>query len=383
METGANNMKIIFLAGTRPEAIKMAPVVRHFKEQGQGFQSLLCSTGQHKEMLAQAFLDFELTPDMDLAVMQPGQTLASLSAALFVAVDAMLEREKPDWIMVQGDTTTVMVASLCAFYRGVKVGHVEAGLRSHDRFHPFPEEINRRVAGLVADHHFPPTEGDRANLLREGTPDQSITVTGNTVIDALLWMAQKVRSQPPQLAPELEEVLGRGGRYVLITGHRRESFGDGFLNICQAIRDLALAFPDVAFIYPVHLNPNVQKPVLNILGDVPGVILTQPQTYKPFVRLMDNCNLILTDSGGIQEEAPSLGKPVLVMRDVTERPDGVTAGSSKLVGANRENIVKNVSALLEDQNAYDRMARVRNPYGDGLASERILQTMRKLAQPNN
>jgi UDP-N-acetylglucosamine 2-epimerase (non-hydrolysing) len=370
-----NIMKIIFLAGTRPEAIKMAPVVRYFKENANGIQTLLCATGQHKEMLAQALQDFELTPDIDLAVMQPGQTLASLSSALFKAVDAMLEREKPDWIMVQGDTTTVMVASLCAFYRGVKVGHVEAGLRSHDRFHPFPEEINRRVAGLVADRHFPPTESDKQNLLKEGVPADTITVTGNTVIDALIWMVSKVRQEKPGLPSEVEQILSVNKPYVLITGHRRESFGDGFLQICQAIADLARTFPDTAFIYPVHLNPNVQKPVMDILGNIPGVILTEPQTYKPFVRLMDNSRLILTDSGGIQEEAPSLGKPVLVMRDVTERPEGVRAGSSKLVGANHDNIFREVSTLLNDKEAYEQMSKVQNPYGDGKASERILEVM--------
>ncbi len=370
-------MKIIFLAGTRPEAIKMAPVVRHFRENAGDIEALLCSTGQHKEMISQAFQDFELVPDMDLAVMQPGQTLASLSSALFSAIDAMLDAEKPDWIMVQGDTTTVMVASLCAFYRGVKVGHVEAGLRSFDRFHPFPEEINRRIAGLVADHHFPPTHSDGQNLITEGVHQKAITVTGNTVIDALLWMVQKVRGEKPQLPSEVEGVLQQDKPFVLITGHRRESFGEGFLNICQAIRDLAQDFPDTAFIYPVHLNPNVQKPVLDILGQVPGVILTEPQAYKPFVRLMDNSTLILTDSGGIQEEAPSLGKPVLVMRDVTERPEGVRAGSSKLVGANRDNIYKEVSTLLTDSKSYEQMARVQNPYGDGRASERILEVMCK------
>lgn len=364
-------MKIIFLAGTRPEAIKLSPVVKCFKENTNNNQSLLCSTGQHKEMLDQAFKDFEIEPDIDLAVMQPRQTLACLSSSLFLAIDNLMEQEQPDWIIVQGDTTSVMVASLCAFYRGIKVAHVEAGLRSFDRFHPFPEEINRRVAGLVADMHFPPTPGARDNLIREGTPEKSITVTGNTVIDALLWMVQKVRQEQPALPSQVEYILSRQKPYVLITGHRRESFGQGFENICLAIRDLAAAFPEVAFIYPVHLNPNVQKPVMDILGSVPGVLLVQPQTYKPFVRLMDGCKLILTDSGGIQEEAPSLGKPVLVMREVTERPEGVEAGTSKLVGANRENITGEVTKLLTNDQAYKAMARAQNPYGDGSASKRI------------
>lgn len=367
--------KIIFIAGTRPEAIKLAPVIKKFQEYNQILESLICSTGQHREMLKQAFLDFELSPDIDLALMSPGQSLAGLSSKLFQAVDDMLEREKPDWILVQGDTTTVMVASLCAFYKGIGVGHIEAGLRSFDRFHPFPEEINRKVTGLVADKHFPPTPGARENLIREGVPESAIKVTGNTVIDALLWMAGKVRLEKPLLPPPVERVLAEQKNYVLITGHRRESFGQGFENICLAIRELAHMFTQTAFIYPVHLNPNVQKPVLDILGDVPGVLLIEPQTYKPFVRLMDGCALILTDSGGIQEEAPSLGKPVLVMRDVTERPEGVEAGTSKLVGPNRDTIIREVTSLLTDDQAYAAMAQAQNPYGDGQASRRIFETM--------
>ncbi len=368
--------KLIFLAGTRPEAIKLAPVVRYFREQAQTMETLLCASGQHREMLVQALRDFDLTPDLDLAVMQPGQTLAGLSASLFTAVDALLLQEQPEWIVLQGDTTTVMVAALAAFYRGVKVAHVEAGLRSHDRFRPFPEEINRRVAGLVADHHFPPTPAARDNLLREGVPAAAITVTGNTVIDALLWMVDQVRQTPPALPAEVEDILRQKRPYVLITGHRRESFGPGFQNICRAIRDLATAFPETTFIYPVHLNPNVQKPVLGILDHTPGVLLIEPQTYKPFIRLMDCCTLILTDSGGIQEEAPSLGKPVLVMREVTERPEGIHAGASKLVGANHDSIVKEVTTLLTNGNAYAQMAKVQNPYGDGAASARIYETIR-------
>ncbi len=370
--------KVVFIAGTRPEAIKIAPVVRYFREWAKEHQIVLCSSGQHKEMLAQALLDFQLEPDIDLAVMYPGQTLPTLSANLFTAVDKMLEDEQPDWIMVQGDTTTVMVASLCAFYRGVKVGHIEAGLRSFNRHHPFPEEINRRVTGLVADMHFAPTSGARDNLLMEGVAATDVVVTGNTVIDALLWMAEQVKSDRPALPPAMEELLDVGRRFVLITGHRRESFGQGFKNICLAIRDLAGVFPDTSFVYPVHLNPNVQKPVLDILGSCPGVLLLPPQPYKVFVRLMASCTLILTDSGGIQEEGPSLGKPVLVMRNVTERPEGVAAGTSLLVGADTENIVREVSRLLTNEEDYMRMAQQKNPYGDGRASERILETMRTL-----
>lgn len=369
--------KVIFMVGTRPEAIKLAPVVRYFREKGNEKNALLCSTGQHKEMLNQALSDFELVPDIDLALMQPGQTLAGLSGRLFHAVDSLLQEEKPDWIVVQGDTTTVMTSSVCAFYRGVKVAHVEAGLRSFDRFHPFPEEFNRRVAGLIADIHFPPTEGAKKNLLNEGVPEEVINVTGNTVIDALLWITEKVRIEKPKLPEKVENLLISKEPYVLITGHRRESFGQGFLNICSAIRELAKKFPQVKFVYPVHLNPNVQKPVIEILGDVPGVFLIEPQAYKPFVRLMDGCAMILTDSGGIQEEAPSLGKPVLVMRDVTERPEGVHAGTCKLVGSDQNMIVEQVSLLLTDEKEYQKMSRTNNPYGDGCASEIIYSVIHK------
>lgn len=373
--------KIVIMAGTRPEAIKLAPVARKFREHPEQFTTVLCSTGQHREMLAQAFQDFEISPDIDLALMQPGQTLAELSGRLFAAVDAMLAEEQPDWIMVQGDTTTVMIASLCAFYRKIKVAHVEAGLRSFNRFSPFPEEINRRVAGLVVDHHFPPTILAGKNLIKEGVPAENITVTGNTVVDALLWMAAKVKQSPPSLPQPLEHVVARKHPFVLITGHRRESFGTGFEDICLAIRDLAGIFPQVSFVYPVHLNPNVRAPVMEILGKIPGVLLTEPLPYKPFVRLMDACTLILTDSGGIQEEGPGLGKPVLVMRELTERPEGVEAGTSLLLGTDRQKIVGEVSRLLTDQAAYQRVAKIKNPYGDGNACEKIFRAMSAVCQP--
>ena len=364
--------KVLFVAGTRPEAIKLAPVIRRFRgDGGERVSTVVCSTGQHKEMLEQAFRDFELVPDLDLALMQPGQTLAGLSARLFYALDELLEAQEPDWIVVQGDTTTVMVASLAAFYRGVKVAHVEAGLRSGDRFHPFPEEVNRRVAGLVADVHFAPTAGARDNLLREGVQPEAVHVTGNTVIDALLWMAEQVRQQKPALPEEVEELIADGRKYVLITGHRRESFGTGFENICAAIRDLSKMFPDTGFVYPVHLNPNVRRPVMEILEDVPGIHLIEPLSYKPFVRLMDGSSIVLTDSGGIQEEAPSLGKPVVVMRSVTERPEGVDRGTTKLVGTDRSAIVEHVSELLTNPETYEAIRETENPYGDGRASDRI------------
>lgn len=368
--------KVLFVAGTRPEAIKLAPVIRYFRANGpEDVTTVVCSTGQHKEMLAQAFSDFDLVPDVELGVMTPGQTLSGLSSRLFVAVDDLLEREQPDWIVVQGDTTTVMIGSLAAFYRGVKVAHVEAGLRSGDRFHPFPEEVNRRIAGVVADRHFAPTVGARENLLREGVDPEAINTTGNTVIDALLWMVDRVREEKPALPKEIEPIVQNEKTYVLITGHRRESFGAGFQNICAAIRELARLFPDVGFVYPVHLNPNVRKPVKEILGDVPGVHLIEPQSYKPFVRLIDGSSIVLTDSGGIQEEAPSLGKPVLVMRDVTERPEGVQAGTTKLVGTDREVIVNHVSELLTNPRAYEAVRTAENPYGDGLASQRIYEIL--------
>jgi UDP-N-acetylglucosamine 2-epimerase (non-hydrolysing) len=367
--------KIIVLVGTRPEAIKLAPVVHELKKT-VSFRVILCSTGQHREMLDQAFEDFELTPDINLNLMTQGQTLAGLSARLFTGLDELFEYEKPDCIVVQGDTTTVMIASFCAFYRGVKVAHVEAGLRTHQKRSPFPEEINRRVTGLLADIHFAPTRGASANLLNEGVDESSVIVTGNTVIDSLLWMARRVKEIPPTLPANIEELLKSSSRIVLITGHRRESFGMPFENICNAIRELAHKYTDVAFVYPVHLNPNVQSPVQRILNDVKGVILTEPMSYKPFVRLMASSEFILTDSGGIQEEAPSLGKKVLVMRDSTERPEGVQAGCCLLVGSEKNRIVEEVSRLLEQKNkAVSIDDNTQNPYGDGHAAYRIAREL--------
>ena len=322
-------------------------------------------------MLRQAFADFGLAPDVDLDVMTHDQTLASTSARLFAAFDGLLSQEQPDVVLVQGDTTTVMTASLCSFYRNIPVGHVEAGLRSFDRKAPFPEEVNRRIAGIVADLHFCPTEVSKANLLREGIPEQAIHVTGNTVIDALLFMQKEVRAKPRPFPPAVAAALAENRRLVLVTGHRRENFGDGFRDICLAIRQLSQRHPDVRFVYPVHLNPHVQKPVYEILGDSPGIILCPPQPYKDFVQLMDNSCIILSDSGGIQEEAPTLGKPVLVMREVTERPEGVLSGTSILVGTNVEKIVKESDRLLTDAAHYDSIAQIRNPFGDGKACERI------------
>ncbi|CTQ54754.1 UDP-N-acetylglucosamine 2-epimerase [Roseibium album] len=358
------------IVGTRPEGIKMAPVVRALRADDR-FKCTLVSTGQHKEMLQRALADFDLKPDIDLSVMQPGQTLGALSGRLFLKIDQLLEEQKPDWVLVQGDTTTVMITSLCAFYRGIRVGHVEAGLRSHDLRAPFPEELNRRVAGSVSDLHFAPTQASRQNLLNEGVRNDTIFVTGNSGIDALLQIASEVREQPPQLDQDAADLIGRFERFVLITGHRRENFGEGFQNICRAITRLSKQFPDTGFLYPVHLNPNVREPVYAIIKDCPNVALVEPLEYRHFVHLMDRAYLLLSDSGGVQEEAPSLGKPVLVMREVTERPEGVEAGCAELVGATEDRIFDRVSSLLTDTARYQTMARAQNPYGDGKASQRI------------
>lgn len=363
-------MRILIFAGTRPEAIKVAPVVIALREHPE-FDVRLVSSGQHHEMLYQAFADFGLVPDIDLKVMRPGQTLASLSSRLFESIDALLDQETPDCILVQGDTTTVMIASLCAFYRGVKVGHIEAGLRSFNLNAPFPEELNRRIASIVADMHFAPTETARSNLLREHAGDHNIFVTGNTVIDALLWMLQHGGSNSNLLPENVLHNLSEGKRLILVTGHRRENFGKGFEAICRALSDIVARHEDVFVVYPVHLNPNVKATVTQVLGKTERIFLIQPLQYKAFIALMNAASIILTDSGGVQEEGPALGKPVLVMRDVTERPEGVAAGTAKLVGTNRENIVDEVCKLLIDSEYYDTMAKAVNPYGDGLASQRI------------
>lgn len=366
-------MKKIFLfVGTRPEAIKMAPVFKELKKSGKADVRLI-ATGQHKEMLSQALADFHLQPDINMQVMSAGQTLAGLSARLFEQADNLLKEEKPDVVLVQGDTTTVQVVSLCAFYHRIPVGHIEAGLRSHNMQAPFPEELNRRVTALASTWHFAPTELSRQNLLNEGVSDNAILVTGNTVIDALLWMRNEVIREKPPLPPAIEQALATDHPVILVTGHRRENFGAGFRQICQALLEIAGKFPDAKLVYPVHLNPNVRNDVMRLLGNTPNILLEDPLSYKPFIRLMNACHLILTDSGGIQEEGPSLGKPVLIMRDVTERPEGIEAGVNKLVGTDTARIIDEVSALLSDKAAYARMAMAQNPYGDGKASERIAQ----------
>ena len=354
--------KVCVIFGTRPEAIKLCPVVLALKR-NPAFDCRVCVTGQHREMLQQVLDVFGVVPDEDLALMQPNQALGGLTSRAIAAIDNYLAKEKPDIVMVQGDTTTVLAGALAAFYHHIPVAHVEAGLRTWNMESPWPEEANRVLTTRLAKWHFCPTENNKANLLKEGVPERDIYVTGNTVIDALMIAKEKVGN------------LADGKRRVLITGHRRENFGSGFEHICMAIRRLATEFADVEFTYPVHLNPNVQEPVRRLLDGLSNVSLIAPQPYLPFVELMKNAYLILTDSGGVQEEAPSLGKPVLVMRDTTERPEAVAAGAVKLVGTDAENIYRETKALLTDRNAYDRMASAVNPYGDGHAVSRIVDIL--------
>lgn len=364
---------VLSVFGTRPEAIKMAPVVRELRRHPGQISSLVCSTGQHREMLDQALELFQIRPDYELAVMRPDQSLAHLTARLFEGLDEVAAKCRPDWILAQGDTTTVLAAAIVAFYRGIRFGHVEAGLRTGDKRRPFPEEVNRRLADVVADAYFAPTERARQALLAEGCADDDIYVTGNTVIDALLEIAARdYRWEDGPLAE-----LPRDRRLVLITAHRRESFGGPFRELCRAIADLAAQFADegVHFVYPVHLNPNVRRPVNELLSDASNVTLLEPLDYLSLVQLMKRATLILTDSGGIQEEAPSLRVPVLVMRETTERPEGVEAGVVRLVGTRRETIVREAARLLSDAAAHRAMASGANPYGDGLAAVRLTQAL--------
>jgi UDP-N-acetylglucosamine 2-epimerase (non-hydrolysing) len=376
-------LKVLSVFGTRPEAIKMAPVVRELQKYPDRVRSVVCVTAQHREMLDQVLSLFGITPDYDLNIMEDNQTPIQVASAVLSRLEPILRRERPDWVLVQGDTTTVAAASLAAFYAGVKVGHVEAGLRTFHKWQPFPEEINRRIAGVIADLHFAPTERARRNLLREGVSPEQIIVTGNPVIDALRWAAE----QPP--TPEIRALLERlgvadeaenspshprtpGPRLILVTAHRRENFGQPLESICWALRDIATRYDAmVRIVYPVHLNPNVWEPVHRLLGDVPNIILIPPVDYLSMVHLMKRAYLILTDSGGIQEEAPGLGKPVLVLREVTERPEAVEAGTVRLVGTGRQRIVAETVRLLEDEAAYLQMAQAVNPYGDGQAGRRI------------
>jgi UDP-N-acetylglucosamine 2-epimerase (non-hydrolysing) len=364
-------LKVLSVFGTRPEAIKMAPVVNELKKYPQQIASIVCVTAQHRQMLDQVLDLFDITPDDDLNIMQANQSLATITASALTKLDEVLLREKPDWVLTQGDTTTAMVATLAAFYHRIRVGHIEAGLRTWDKFQPFPEEINRKIADGISDLHFAPTETSRQNLLREGVTDKTIVVTGNTVIDALLEIADRSfdwMTSPLAAVPQNK-------RLILVTAHRRENFGEPFEKMCLALRRIAERWPDAHLVYPVHLNPNVREVVSRVLRNIPNVTLLEPLEYLPLVQLMKHSYLVLTDSGGLQEEAPGLGKPVLVMRETTERPEGVEAGTVRLVGTETENIVNAVAELLESAENYQAMSRAVNPYGDGNASQRIVQKL--------
>ena len=370
LKIGNHKLKILSVFGTRPEAVKMAPIVR-LLAQTAGVESRVCVTAQHRQMLDQVLNLFDIKPEYDLNLMRDNQSLAQLSAAIFTHLDPVFSEFKPDWVLAQGDTTTVAITSLLSYFNRIKFGHVEAGLRTHDKWQPFPEEINRRVAGVTADLHFAPTEWSKQNLLREGINELIIKVTGNTVIDAL----QFVSKQPePQEIVDLVTAKLQTKKLILVTAHRRENFGKPIEDICHALAELA-KYEDVEIIYPVHLNPNVQEPVYRLLKGMEHITLLPPLDYLPLVHLMKHATLILTDSGGIQEEAPAFGIPTLVLRDVTERPEGVAAGTLKLIGTETSRIVKEAKRLLDDESAYSKMAKAGNPYGNGHAAENIIQSL--------
>lgn len=372
-------MKIMVIAGTRPEAIKVAPIVIELKKRPQIY-TLLCNSGQHKQMLDEVFADFKLVPDIALNVMSDNQSLASLTARLFESFDRILEKEKPDLIVVQGDTTTVMVAAMCAYYRGIKIAHIEAGLRSFNKHAPFPEEVNRQIVTRIADLHFAPTRNAYANLIREGIDPDYAFVTGNTVIDSLMRAKELSLDKDEYLDSTVKHAIADGKRIVLITAHRRENFGKGFDEICNAINSLANKYEDCLFVFPVHLNPNVQVPVKNLLKNTPRVYLMPPLSYFQFQALLRSSYLVLTDSGGLQEEAPALCKPVLIMRDVTERPEGVKTGCARLVGTKKQSIVDGVSLLLDCEDEYIKMTSAQNPYGHGHSAERIVDAILRTSE---
>jgi len=372
-------IKVLSIMGTRPEAIKMAPVLRALQDRPNEFESHICVTAQHRQMLDQVLELFQIQPDFDLDLMKPDQSLAEITASIFIHLDPLIKRIRPDWILSQGDTTTVMATALLAYYHRIQFGHVEAGLRTGDKFQPFPEEINRRVAGVVASLHFAPTAWARDNLIREHIPQEQVIVTGNPVIDALQWVARQPfdLSDLKNMGVDLEAVQAEDRRLILVTAHRRENFGVPLENICRTILALAEHYQGkVHFIYPVHLNPNVQKAAYALLGNHPRVTLVPPLDYLPLVNILKRSYLVLTDSGGIQEEAPSFGVPVLVLRAVTERPEGVHAGVVKIVGTNSQAIFAETCRLLDDPEAYAAMAQAANPYGDGHAAERIVAAVR-------
>ena len=379
--------RILLVFGTRPEAIKMAPLVREFQKHPEAFETIVCVTGQHREMLDQVLRIFGIQPDYDLNIMRQGQDLYDVTARVLLGMRDVLREARPDVVLVHGDTTTSAAAALAAFYQRIPVGHVEAGLRTHDIYSPWPEEMNRQLTGRIATYHFAPTPLSKRNLTEEGVSPDRIVVTGNTVIDALRQVVSRIKADA-SLDAELERTLRAGGydvgrlrdgrRLVLITGHRRENFGEGFIHMCTAIKDLTRRYPEVDFVYPMHLNPNVRRPIHEVFGDdlsgLGNMFFSEPLEYLSFVYLMEKSAIVLTDSGGIQEEAPGLGKPVLVMRDTTERPEALDAGTVRLVGTDYDKITREASTLLDDASAYERMSQAVNPYGDGLACGRIVQT---------
>lgn len=379
--------KIMLVFGTRPEAIKMAPLVKEFQKHPDKFETIVCVTGQHRQMLDQVLEIFDIKPDYDLNIMKQGQDLYDVTARVLTGMRDVLEKSKPDVVLVHGDTTTSTAVALSAFYKQIPVGHVEAGLRTHNIYSPWPEEMNRQITGRIAEFDFAPTPLSRENLLRENVDDSKITVTGNTVIDALYWVVDKMKNDS-SLDLQLKEGLKKAGydtdrlkdgkKLILITGHRRENFGDGFISMCKAIKTLTQKYPNVDFVYPMHLNPNVRKPIHEVFGEnlngLGNMYFIEPLEYLSFVYLMEKSNIVLTDSGGIQEEAPGLGKPVLVMRETTERPEALAAGTVKLVGTDYDKIVNDVSLLIDDGKRYEEMSKAVNPYGDGKACQRILIT---------
>lgn len=369
--------KNLIIFGTRPEAIKMAPLVKEFKKKND-FETKVCVTAQHREMLDQVLDFFQIVPDFDLNIMKPNQNLYTLTADIITELKTVLEDFQPDFVYIHGDTTTTMAASIAAFYSGAKVCHVEAGLRTHNKRSPFPEEINRQVTGRIADYHFAPTIQSKENLLAENVNDKDILITGNTVIDALLDSSERVKSIDNSEIDFLKNIVDHSKKMILVTGHRRENHGQGFINICEALKEIAIINSDVQIIYPVHLNPNVQKPVHEILSGIENIKLIEPLAYPAFVWLMSQSYLIITDSGGVQEEAPSLGKPVLVMRDTTERPEAVTTGTVILVGTDRNKIISEANSLLNDSRRYQEMSELHNPYGDGKACARIVDFIQSL-----
>ena len=380
--------KVMLVFGTRPEAIKMAPLVKEFQKQPKRVETVVCVTGQHREMLDQVLKIFDIKPDYDLNIMKQGQDLYDVTARVLTGMRDVLKEVKPDVVLVHGDTTTSTAAALAAFYQQIPVGHVEAGLRTHNIYSPWPEEMNRLLTGRLATYHFSPTPLSRNNLIKESVDDRNIIITGNTVIDALYWVVDKIKNNK-ELDNEFEDILSKAGydvnrlnngkKLVLITGHRRENFGDGFINMCTAIKDLTVKYPDLDFVYPMHLNPNVRKPIHEVFGEnlsgLKNMFFIEPLEYLSFVYLMEKSSIVLTDSGGIQEEAPGLGKPVLVMRDTTERPEALDAGTVKLVGTDYNKIVNEVSSLIDDKAAYEKMSKAVNPYGDGLACGRIVNAL--------